>query len=71
LEVHIAPRGDFRFTTTFIGSGGRVLAVTGDNPAVYRLHGGEGYVRARVADSGGGVAWVQPAFLARGPAPGS
>ena len=63
LEVHIAARGDFRNTTTFIGSGGRVLAISTDNPAVYVPDGSEGYVRARVRDSMGYHAWTQPVFL--------
>ena len=63
LEVRITPRGNFRYTTTFIGSGGRVLSITADNPAVYALQGRERYVRAKVTDSGGAVAWVQPVFV--------
>ncbi len=63
MEVHIAPRGNFRYTTTFIGSGGRVLAVSLENPAVYTLQGRETYVRAKVVDSRGDAAWVQPAFV--------
>ena len=62
LEVRIEPRGDFRYTTTFIGAGGRVLGETTENPAVHELTGDEPYVRARVRDSGGALAWVQPAF---------
>lgn len=65
LEVHIRPRGDFRFTTAFIGAGGRELARTGDNPAVYELADDVGYVRARVTDSMGYRAWTQPVFLRR------
>jgi hypothetical protein len=64
LEVHIATAGDYRYTTTFIGEGGRVLATTGANPAVYELRGRTRYVRAKVVDSGGAVAWVQPVFVA-------
>ena len=63
LEVYVAPRGNFRYTTTFIGSGGRVLAVSSENPAVYKLQGREGYVRAKVVDSRGDAAWVQPVFV--------
>jgi hypothetical protein len=63
LEIHIAPRGNFRYTTSFVGSGGRVLAVSTDNPAVYTLQGREGYVRAKVTDSRGDAAWVQPVFI--------
>lgn len=63
LTIHIRARGSFRYTTVFIGRDGRELLRTGDNPAVYRLQGGESYVRARVTDSGGKVAWVQPVFV--------
>lgn len=66
LEVHIAPRGTFRHTTTFIGEGGRVLAVTVDNPAVYELDLDVGYVRAKVVDSAGYAAWTQPVFVIEG-----
>jgi len=65
MEVRIRPRGSFAFRTEFVGRGGRILARTTANPAIYRLRGGEGYVRARVTDSGGAVAWVQPVFVAR------
>jgi hypothetical protein len=65
LEVTIAPRGNFKYTTTFIGAGGEELARSVDNPAVYTLTGDEVYVRARVVDSGGAVAWVQPVFVER------
>ena len=65
LEIHIAPRGDFRYTTTFIGAGGRVLARTGSNPAVYELGRDVGYVRAKVVNSAGYAAWTQPVYVAR------
>lgn len=65
FEVHVRPRGDFRFTTIFIGAGGRELARTGDNPAVYELTDDVGYVRARVTDSMGYHAWTQPVFVRR------
>lgn len=65
LEIHIAPRGDFKFTTTFIGAGGRVLARTGENPAVYELGRDVGYVRAKVVNSAGYAAWTQPVFVAK------
>ena len=66
-EMMVAPRkkGDFKFTTEFIGRDGVVLQKTGDNPATYHLSGGETYVRARVTDSGGRVAWLQPVFVTR------
>ena len=63
LEVRIRPRGSFRFTTTFIGSGGRVLKTVFGTEAVFDLETPEAYVRARVEDSGGALAWVQPVWV--------
>jgi hypothetical protein len=65
LEVRVTQRGNFKYTTEFIGANGAVLARTGANPARYTLRGDEVYVRARVTDSGGAVAWIQPVFVVR------
>jgi hypothetical protein len=65
MQVYIHQRGDFKFTTEFVGDKGRVLKRTGANPASYRLDGDESYVRARVIDSSGEVAWIQPVFVTR------
>lgn len=65
LKVHITQDGDFRYTTVFIGSTGRELGRSTDNPAVYELTEDVGYVRARVTDSMGWHAWTQPVFVAR------
>jgi hypothetical protein len=65
LEVRIRVRGSHRYTTEFIGPGGRVLARTGENPAIFELPDGPvapAYVRATVTDSEGWKAWVQPVF---------
>ena len=52
-----------RYTTRFIGSGGRVLAeIAGPSPH-YSFQGNEGYVRASITDSDGRRAWTQPVFL--------
>ncbi len=56
-----------RYRTYFIGQGGEALAISADNPAVYRFKGGERYVRARVVASNGDLAWVQPVFPDAGP----
>jgi len=63
IEIRIAPDGDFKFRTEFIGSGGKILLNAETNPAIYKLSGGEKYVRAKVQDSAGFVAWVQPVFV--------
>jgi len=62
LRVLVAARGDLHYTTTFIGAEGRILAVEHGPEAVYRFGGREPYVRARVDDSDGLSAWVQPVF---------
>jgi hypothetical protein len=63
LEIRVHPRGRFRYTTTFIGSGGRVLKTVHGLEATFVLETPESYVRARVVDSGGAVAWVQPVWI--------
>jgi hypothetical protein len=72
LEIHIQHDRDFKYTTTFIGPGGAHLLETRENPAVFDLTGFDAassvetdtpYVRARVRNSRGDVAWVQPVFM--------
>jgi len=63
MMVAVHQHGDFKFTVDFIGQNGAVLKHTGDNPATYTLSGNETYVRARVKDSMGAYAWLQPVFV--------
>lgn len=65
LAITILQRADFKYTTTFIGANGRVLAVDKTLTPKYTLKGNETYVRARITDSGGRHAWVQPVFTTR------
>ena len=60
MTISIKPNSDTRYTTTFIGSGGKVLSTETSNPARYAFRGDEGYVRALVSDSNGKRAWIQP-----------
>jgi hypothetical protein len=65
VRLAIARTGfdDRRYTTEFVGRGGRVLTrVHGLTPS-YTIRGDEGYVRARVTDSNGRMAWTQPVML--------
>jgi hypothetical protein len=62
LRIKIVEPRHIRFTTEFIGADGKLLSRSFDNPAEYRLQPGEPYVRARVSDSNGWRAWVQPVF---------
>ena len=51
-----------KYTTYFMGSGGRILATSYELTPAYRLAEGERYVRARVEASNGDNAWTQPLF---------
>lgn len=51
------------YTTQFIGNGGKVLRETNENPASYLANQDDVYVRAKVTDANGKIAWSQPAFL--------
>lgn len=65
IRITIRTKGNFKYTTEFIGSGGKVLYKTFSNPAVFTLSSATDYVRARVTDSGGFIAWVQPVFVVK------
>ena len=49
-----------KYRIQFIGRQGTLLAETTSTPASYAFKGDEGYVRAKVIESNGKVAWVQP-----------
>ena len=63
LTVTVKAQDYAKYTIHFIGQGGRVLKETSASPAVYDITGGEGYVRAKILDSNGQVAWTQPVFV--------
>lgn len=62
IEIRVQSRGSFRYTTTFIGAGGRLLKTVYGPVAEFSLESPQPYVRAKVMDSGGAIAWVQPVF---------
>jgi hypothetical protein len=62
LAIDIDPHWDLAYRTTFIGTGGRVLDVVDGVEPRFRDTGPAGYVRARVEDSDGLTAWLQPVF---------
>jgi hypothetical protein len=49
-----------KYRIQFIGSGSRLLQESLDSPAEYVFRGDEGYVRAKVIESNGRIAWCQP-----------
>jgi len=64
LDIKIVPRknDDRKYTTDFIGPGGKLLKRSFDNNPSYTLRPSELYVRAKVTSSDGEMAWVQPVF---------
>jgi hypothetical protein len=65
VSVTVTPQGTTKYRIQFIGKGGRVLSEVPDVTASYTIAGDEGYVRARVLDSNGHTAWVQPVLTSR------
>jgi hypothetical protein len=65
ITIQIRSHNTFmtKYRTQFIGKDGRILQDSTANPAIYSLQGNEGYVRARITDSNGKMAWTQPAFI--------
>lgn len=56
-----------KFRIQFIGALGKVLSEGTANFATYRFRGDEGYVRARVIESNGLMAWTQPVRVSARP----
>ena len=63
LRVVITATTFSKYRVQFIGAGGRLLAEVTDPTAEYTFKGNEQYVRARIIESNGKMAWTQPAFL--------
>ncbi len=65
MTVTIKQEGSGKYRVVFLGTGGRILREATTNPAVYQFRGDEMYVRAKIVDSNGKVAWTQPAWFGR------
>jgi hypothetical protein len=65
IEINIKNAGNTEYTTDFIGSAGKLLYSTKNNPAVYSLSSEGAYVRARITDKDGHYAWIQPVFVVK------
>jgi hypothetical protein len=61
MRVKVKEKNLARYVVQFIGMNGRVLQETRGAAATYAL-GSEPYVRAKVIDSNGRMAWCQPVF---------
>ena len=58
IAIRTQPASKYRIQ--FIGRQGAVLSEATTSPASYTFKGDEGYVRAKVIESNGKTAWIQP-----------
>jgi hypothetical protein len=65
IRIAVRPTTFSKYRIQFIGKGGRLLAERAEPTAIYAFKGDEGYVRARVLESNGQIAWAQPVMLSR------
>jgi hypothetical protein len=60
LTITIKTEPQSKYRIQFIGKQGAILGEAITSPATYTFKGGESYVRAKVIESNGKLAWVQP-----------
>ncbi|MEQ1764807.1 MAG: CehA/McbA family metallohydrolase [Pyrinomonadaceae bacterium] len=65
VSVKVKATNYSKYRVQFIGSGGKVLQESLEPNAVYKVKGNEGYVRVKVIESNGKLAWTQPIMLAK------
>ena len=63
VEISISEVGAAKYRVLFIGENGRLLKEDINNPATYEIKGDEKYVRAKILESNGKVAWTQPVMI--------
>lgn len=63
ITVRVREDRTSKYRVRFIGKGGKLLQEVVTNPAVYTIRGDEMYVRAKVLESNGKVAWTQPTMV--------
>ncbi len=66
VRVEVKPATASKYRIQFIGRDGRVLREVAHSSATYEFKGDEGYVRAKVLESNGAVAWTQPVPVGHG-----
>jgi hypothetical protein len=63
MTVTVRKTAYSKYRIQFLGRNGKLLQESLDSPATYTFKGGEGFVRARVVESNGQMAWCQPVML--------
>ena len=67
MTVAVKTTAFSKYRIQFIGKGGRMLRESLEPSATYEMRGDEGYVRARVVESNGRMAWCQPIVMPQRP----
>jgi hypothetical protein len=65
ISITIKTERTSKYRVQFIGRNGAILGEAISSPAVYEFKGDELYVRAKVLESNGRVAWTQPIWKGR------
>jgi hypothetical protein len=65
ITIDIKSGTTSKYRVQFIGRNGQVLSEVASTPAVYRFKGDELYVRAKIHESNGRLAWTQPVWRGR------
>jgi len=60
LTLAVKQQASSKYRIQFIGKQGRVLSEATSSPAAYTFKGDESYVRAKIIESNGKLAWIQP-----------
>jgi hypothetical protein len=63
INITIKEERNSKYRIQFIGRGGRILSESIQSPATYTVRGNEGYVRAKIIESNGKMAWTQPVMI--------
>ena len=60
MTITVRTERQSKYRIQFIGTQGSILSEATSSPATYTFKGDEGYVRAKVSESNGKLAWIQP-----------
>lgn len=65
VSISIREEKGSKYRVQFIGKDGKLLKQAIESPAVYEFRGDELYVRAKIVESNGKVAWTQPVMFSK------
>lgn len=60
ITIGVTQTSDAKYRVQFLGARGSILHEATSSPATYAFTGREAYVRAKIIDSNGRMAWTQP-----------